>query len=120
MKKKIIIIISILFPLLFIKIPKYKELNNLIIVETIEVKCKNNGYSVELKEILPQKEDNSIKYEYKKYKDEGKNLKNVKKSIEKKTQKKFYYGKTQYIITNCSNEDEILKVFNLKQKRIIN
>ena len=33
--KKIILLIFILIPLLFIKIPKYKELNHLIIIEKI-------------------------------------------------------------------------------------
>lgn len=118
MKKRIIIIIIILLPLLIIKIPKYKELNNLIIIKTIEVKCTSNGYNVELEEILPEKDDTSIEYKYKKYKEEGNNLKEIKEEIEKKSKKKFYYGKTEYLITNCNNEKEILKIFNLKQKRI--
>lgn len=118
MKKKLILLIIFLLPLLFIKIPEYKELNNLIIIKTIEVKCTNSGYDVTLKEVLPQKEDTSIEYKYKKYEDSGNNLKEIKKTIENNTNKKFYYGKTSYLITDCANENEILKTFNIKKKRI--
>lgn len=120
MKNKIILIVIILLPLLFIKIPKYKELNNLIIIKKIEITCTNDKYIVKLEEILPEKDDTSIKYKYKEYNEEGNNLEKIKKSIEDKSNKKFYYGKTKEIVTNCNNKKEILNTFNLKRKRIIN
>lgn len=120
MKNKIILIVIILLPLLFIKIPKYKELNNLIIIKKIDVTCTNNKYIIELEEIFPEKNDTSIKYKYKKYKEEGSNLDEIKKSIEDNSNKKFYYGKAKEIITNCNNKKEILNTFNLKRKRITN
>ena len=120
MKKYLPLIMIFLLPLFFIKIPEYKELNNLIIIKTIEVKCDNNKYNVKLKEIIPEKNDTSIEYKYKNYEDEGDNLKEIKEKIEKKTNKKFYYRKTDYLITNCNNEKEIMKIFNIKEKRIKN
>lgn len=120
MKKYIPLIMILLLPIFFIKIPEYKELNNLVIIKTIEVKCDNNNYKVKLKEIIPKKEDTSINYEYKDYTEEGNNLKEIKNKIEHSTSKKFYYKKTDYLITNCNNEDEIMKVFNIKEKRIKN
>lgn len=120
MKKYIPLIMILLLPLFFIKIPEYKELNNLIIIKTIEVKCKDNKYQVKLKEILPEKEDTSIKYKYKDYEEEGNNLKDIKEKIEESTNKKFYYKKIDYLITNCNNEKEIMKIFNIKEKRIKN
>ena len=104
-------------PTLFIYIPEYKELNNLIIVKEIEVKCKDNEYNVKLKEVIPEKEDNGIEYKYKDYKEKGTNLKEIKTSLEKNTYKKFYYKRTNYLITNCNNEKDIMKTFNIKRKK---
>ena len=67
MKKVIIIGLVLLIPAFFINIPEYKELNNLIIVKTIEVKCTGKEYDVKLKEVLPEKEENSVEYKYKNY-----------------------------------------------------
>ncbi len=117
MKRSLIIGILLLLPTLIINIPEYKELNNLVIVKEIEVKCNDKKYNVKLKEIIPEKEDNGIKYKYKDYEETGTSLKEIKKELEKNTNKKFYYRRTNYLITNCSNEEDILKTFNIKKKK---
>lgn len=102
--KKIILLIIILIPLLFIKIPKYKELNHLIIIEKIGFDCSNN--TIYLKEIIPLKDDNGIEYKYiiHKYNNNFNSLlKNDK-----------YYLNKDVLITNCS------KYKNSSFKKIIN
>ena len=57
--KKILIII-LLIPTLFIKIPEYVELNNLIIIDTIIIQEENNHIKIYLKEIIPTKNNQGI------------------------------------------------------------
>ena len=78
MKKYILIIIFIILSL-FIRIPKYKELNNIKIIDKIYVYCD----SYRLREILLDKDDYS--YEYKYYKE---------KKINKN---KYFIDKAKYI-----------------------
>ena len=52
MKKTFIIILIIIIISLF-SLPSYVELNNLIIVEGIGVKCNKDSYTIYLKEIIP-------------------------------------------------------------------
>jgi len=66
MKK--LLIIMLLIPTFFIKIPDYVELNNLIIIDTIIVKEDKNHIKLYLKEIIPTKSDQGITYKYKYYK----------------------------------------------------
>lgn len=106
------IIIIILFLIFFIKIPKYRELNNLIIVDKIYITC-NNNYTIYLREIIPIKEDNGITYEYKIYKGNNNNLSTALKNI-KRTNKNIYLNKVKNITTNCNN---INKLFNKKIKK---
>ena len=56
--KKYIFIIIILFLSLFLKIPKYIELNNLKIIKSIS--CDEKYYYLE--EIIPTRDDNGIEY----------------------------------------------------------
>lgn len=95
-----LLIIILLIPLLFIKIPKYTELNNLAIIEEIGIKEENNKYTLYLKEIIPIKEDNSIKYEYKYYESTSKNIKTSLKEIKNKSNKKIYLNKVKNVYSN--------------------
>ena len=95
-----LLIIFFLIPLLFIKIPKYTELNNIAIIEEIGIKEKNNQYTIYLKEIIPIKEDNSIKYEYKYYESTSKNIKKSLNKIKNKTNKKIYLNKVKKVYSN--------------------
>ena len=95
-----LLIIFLLIPLLFINIPPYIELNNLAIIEEIGIKKNKENYTLYLKEIIPIKEDNSIKYEYKYYESTNKNIKTCLKDINKTTKKTIYLNKVKTIYTN--------------------
>ena len=58
MKKYILIIIIVLLLSLFIKVPSYRELNDLKIIKSID--CDKDYYYLE--EVIPIKDDNGIKY----------------------------------------------------------
>ncbi|MBQ6135252.1 MAG: hypothetical protein IJI60_02935 [Bacilli bacterium] len=110
MKKKIIVLLSFIL-LYIIPKPEYKELNNLAIIKEIQVKCIKDGYQIELQEILPKKENSNIIFQYKSYRIKQKEIKNIKTSLEKKYQKKFYYNGIQKISTNCEDEIDLLLFF---------
>lgn len=96
--RKLLIIGFIIISSLIIKIPEYRELNNLKIIESVGLDCVNN--KIYLKEIIPIKEDNGIKYEYIIY------------TSSNSINNKFYLNNTKYIITNCDNTSN----FVLKNK----
>ena len=91
--------------------PEYVELNHLIIVDTIEITCKNLNYQVTITEMIPKKEEDGIHYEKKQYKKKGKNLKIIKKELQKETTNKIYYKSLKKIKTNCKEKKELKKIF---------
>lgn len=116
--KKILIII-LLIPTLFIKIPEYVELNNLIIIDTIIIQEENNHIKIYLKEIIPTKNNQGITYKYKYYQEEGNDIKNIIRKIKKNTNKKIYLQKAKKLITNKKNTDIIKKELDIKPNSII-
>ena len=108
--KKVILLIIIIVPLLFIKIPKYKELNHLIIIEKVGIDCSNDN--IYLKEIIPLKDDNGIEYKYRIYRYNNK-LNDLLKDNR-------YYLNKDLLITNCSNYNKyfnkIIYVKNIKKE----
>lgn len=116
--KKILIII-LLIPTLFIKIPEYVELNNLIIIDTIIIQEENNHIKIYLKEIIPTKNNQGITYKYKYYQEEGNDIKNIISKIKKNTNKKIYLQKAKKLITNKKNTDIIKKELDIKPNSII-
>lgn len=113
--KKIILIIIIILEILLIKIPPYVELNNIAIIEEIKLIKKDNTYYLELKEIIPTKSDQSIKYKYKTYKSTGNTIKESLNNI--KTKKKLYLNKVKSLNTNI-NKNIIKDELNIPIKRI--
>lgn len=107
MKKIIAIILIIILNLI---IPKYKELNNIKIIDGIGIKEKNNTYTIYFREIIPIKDNNSITYKYKYYKT---NDKDITKAI-KEANKKLYLNKIKFIVTNTNN----YKTLNIKINKI--
>lgn len=103
--KKYLFIILLFFPLLFIKIPSYVELNNLSIIDKITIKCDNNKYIITLREIIPIKNDNGIKYKYKYYKGNGTNINIIIKEIDNNTKRKLYYKTSKYKYINCRKKE---------------
>ena len=67
--KRIILILLIILELFIIKIPKYEELNNLVIIKEIAVEYSKDKYTIYLKEIIPIKANQGINYKYKIYKE---------------------------------------------------
>lgn len=82
MKKTLILVIIFLIFSLFIKIPKYKELNNIKIIDRVYVYCDY----YKLREVLLDKDDLSFEYKY-----------YTEKKIDKD---KYYVGKSK-IIYKC-------------------
>ena len=74
MKKIIIQVLMISIFLMLIPIPKYKELNHLVLVNKINITCTNNYINGTIFEIIPIKEDNGVEYKEKKYYTKGKSL----------------------------------------------
>lgn len=81
MKNTIIIFIILFIFSLFVKLPKYRELNHLKIIDKITVTC--NTYK--LREVIPTKDDNGIEYEY---------INHIEKNINKN---KYYIDRAKYV-----------------------
>ena len=117
MKKNILFIICLII-LFLLPTPPYKELNHLILIHSLQINCKEKEYELILKEIIPMKEDNGIQYKYKTYQKIGANLSTMKKEIEEKEKKRFYYKGVKQITTNCPNPKEILSTFQISPKKV--
>ena len=119
MKKYIIFIIIFIILLFFIKIPSYRELNHIIIIEKIEITCLEDNYDIVLYEVTPKREGTGISLDYKKYNITGRDLSLIKKRLEDSSSKMFYYKSIKNVITNCLNTKEIIDTFSFKPKVII-
>ena len=93
MKKTIIIIILLFIISLFIHIPNYIELNNLIIIDKINIDCKNK--TINYSEVIPYKDNNTINYKYKEYTYKYNNIDEFFKM------KNIYYKKAKINKNNC-------------------
>ena len=93
MKKTIFIIILLFIISLFIHIPNYLELNDLIIIDKIDIDCENK--TINYNEVIPYKDNNSIDYKYKEYSYKYKNI-NEFFNI-----KNIYYKKAKIKWKNC-------------------
>ncbi|MBR5369975.1 MAG: hypothetical protein IK137_01580 [Bacilli bacterium] len=82
MKKYILLIFIFIILSIFIKVPKYNELNNIKIIDKVYVYCD----SYKLREILLDRDD--LIFEYKYYK------------VKKIDRDKYYINKSK-IIDNC-------------------
>lgn len=107
--KKIIILILITLIFYTIGIPKYTELNNLAIIEGVGVSYKDERYIVYLKEVIPVKNDQGIKYKYKYYEEEGDEIEKVFEKLKTKTKKKLYLKKAKFLITDVDDSGMIEK-----------
>ena len=116
--KKIILIILIVLELSIIKIPSYKELNNLAIIEEIKVIKVNDKYTITLKEIIPIKENDGINYKYKYYKESSNSITDTIDKLNNQTKKKLYLKKVKSLTTNIINSNNIIKELDIKPKII--
>ena len=76
MRKTIILFIVLFIISLFIKLPKYKELNNLKIIDKIYVYCDY----YKLREVILNKDDFELEYKYYKEKNIDRNKYYIDKS----------------------------------------
>ena len=104
MKYYILLFIGIII-LVILPIPNYVELNYLVLIDSIDITCNNNKYSVSVKEIIPQKEGNRLYYEYEFYEEEGDDLLRIFNSLEE--EHFLYFRKAHIKVQNCINKDEI-------------
>ena len=117
--KRIILILLIILELFIIKIPKYEELNNLVIIKEIAVEYSKDKYTIYLKEIIPIKANQGINYKYKIYKETSTSIKKAYNKIVSKTKKKLYLNKVKTLTTNIKNTDKIKNELKIKPKSII-
>ena len=101
MKKQIIIIIIMIVIKVIIPIKPYIECNQLTIITKIEIECDEN-YRVTYTETIPERDNEGIKYHYKKYKGEDITL---EKAINKIEKKKHIYKEKAKIINKCKKKE---------------
>ena len=109
----------IILILIIIKIPKYEELNNLVIIKEIAVEYSKDKYTIYLKEIIPIKANQGINYKYKIYKETSTSIKKAYNKIVSKTKKKLYLNKVKTLTTNIKNTDKIKNELKIKPESII-
>lgn len=117
--KRIILILLIILELFIIKIPKYEELNNLVIIKEIAVEYSKDKYTIYLKEIIPIKANQGINYKYKIYQETSTSIKKAYNKIVSKTKKKLYLNKVKTLTTNIKNTDKIKNELKIKPESII-
>ena len=95
MKKTIILFIILIGFSLFIKVPKYVELNNLKIITEMKLVC-NDRINLTLKETILNKNNNDIKYEFKDYNIYGDSINEVYEKMNNKYDN-LYLKKAKFI-----------------------
>lgn len=95
---------------------KYVELNHLSIIREIHLSCKKN-YQLTLKEIIPEKKDNGIHYQYKNYSFSANSFSSLKKKIQK-SGKNYYFNHVNLIKTNCSKYKDFTSMFSIPLKNV--
>lgn len=115
--KKILISTFILIIMFIFLVPKYNELNNITIIDSIGIEKNNNNYIIYFREVIPVKIDNGLKYNYKIYNIKTSKLDKAVTLFEKKQNKKLYLDKVKFLITNTSS-DYIKSKININPKII--
>lgn len=116
--KKILISTFLLIILFIYFVPKYNELNNIMIIDKVKVIKDNNTYNITFREVIPKRNNNGIIYTYKYHKTKVNNINKSISKIEKNTNKKLYLSKVKSLITNI-NSDLIINTYHIKPKNII-
>ena len=118
MKRLIIVIISIAISIIFVDIPKYEELNNLAIIDAIGIEKENDTVRLVLREIVPLKDDNGIKYDYIYYKSNAQTVKEALIRIKKNTKKKVYLERCSYLVLDSNYSEDIKTTLHINPKII--
>lgn len=101
---------------------KYRELNHLSIISTITIDYKDGEYHLTLQEILPEKGENKVDYNYKYHESTSPNLSKAFNNIIGNSPKDIYLEKVQNVIISEKEKDKITKEFfkYLKKEKNIN
>ncbi len=118
--KKIIIIMIILIIIYISKIPPYNELNNISIIDGIGIEKKDLNYILYLREIIPNKKENGITYEYKIYQESTENILKGIENLQKKNKKKLYLNKVKFIVTNYQINSTHKSIRIYQTKNVLN
>lgn len=117
MKKLFVLFLVILGAFLF-KIPEYRELNNIAIIEGIAIEYDGTNYTVYLKEVIPVKSDRGIDYEYKYYKERASSIDKAYKEIISNIKKKLYLKRCKFLVSNLYTTSDIITYFDIKPTTI--
>ncbi len=116
MRKTIITTLSLILLFIFL-VPKYTELNNVMIIDGIGIIKNKDTYTVYLREIIPKKTDNGLTYTYKIYENTAKSILDSINNIEKKSKKTLYLKQVKILVTNYDS-NKIKKELKLKTKLV--
>lgn len=116
--KKIIIIILVLLGAYLIKIPEYRELNEIAIIEGMAIDYDGDYYTVYLKEVIPIKSDQGIDYEYKYYHERATSMEKAYEEIISNTKKKLYLKRCKFLVSNIYTTDKIINYFEINPNAI--
>ncbi len=105
MKKLIYIVI---FLCLIFGTNNYQELNSISIITNIGITKNKDNYNMIYQEIIPTREDDSIKNKYKYYSTVGNSLEECMKKLDEKITKKIYLEHLENIIINTDDNKLIL------------
>ena len=101
MKKYLILLFIIIAISFLVKVPGYNDLNNIVVIDKIDIKCIGREYHVSLREVSPIKEDNSISYKYIYHNEVINGLDDLKVLNMKKYHNNLYYDHAMVNIKNC-------------------
>lgn len=111
--KRIILLFIIVLGAFIFKIPEYRELNNIAIIEGIGIFYDGYNYTVYLKEVIPVKSDQGIGYEYKYYEEKASSIDNAYKEIISNTKKKLYLKRCKFLVSNLYTTSDIISYFEI-------
>lgn len=98
----------------YLPIPPYQELNHVKIIDQIGLDCGKNSYTLYLREIKPNKENQEVEYQYQYYQKKSSSLSILSSYLE---EKHFFLNHTKNILTNCEKET-VEKLFPSFSKKI--
>ncbi len=109
--KKIIYII--IFLCLVFGTNNYQELNSISIITNIGITKNKDNYNLIYQEIIPIREDDSIKNKYKYYSSSGNSIEECMKKLDDKITKKIYLEHLENVIINTDSNKLILNLNNV-------
>lgn len=116
--KKVIIILLVLLGASIFKVPEYRELNDIAIIEGVAVDYDGYNYRLYLREVIPIKGEQGIDYEYEYYEGVSSSVEEAYEEILSNTKKKLYLKRCKFLVTNMYSSDDIISILNINPKTI--